>query len=79
MICVRVCSADRARAQELLDQATKLNAEEGPQFGVEDGPVNWCDWLICDLLLEEAEGKITEDGERGDVAPTQAKSASAPN
>jgi tetratricopeptide (TPR) repeat protein len=69
-------SGKAAKARELLDQADELYAAEGPKFGVDDGHPNWYDWLICELLLEEAKEKIVVEEEQDHATPTQEKSAS---
>jgi tetratricopeptide (TPR) repeat protein len=43
-----------AKAKEIYEQAMELYSEEAPESGMEDLGRSWHDWLICDLLLEEA-------------------------
>jgi tetratricopeptide (TPR) repeat protein len=69
-------SDDHVKAQELLSQAEEHFAEDAPRFGVEDGTDRWCDWLICQLLLEEAKEKVAGAGEPDEVGPEQEKPAS---
>ncbi len=47
-------SGEEAKAKEVYELATERFAEEAPEAGVEDLGSAWPDWLICDLLLEEA-------------------------
>jgi hypothetical protein len=69
-------SDDHAKAQELLGQAEEHFAENAPKLGVEDGTDRWCDWLICQLLLEEAREKVAGDGEQDEADPEQGEPAS---
>jgi hypothetical protein len=40
------------KARETLKQANRLREEQIPQFA--DAKGNWLDWLVCQLLHEEA-------------------------
>ncbi len=54
---------DQAKAREILAQAEDLYAQEAPEFGVDDPGPGWYSWLICELLLEEAKGKVAGEEE----------------
>ena len=53
-------SGDNAKAKEVYQRAAERYAEEAPQAGVDDLGSRWHDWLICDLLLEEAKLKLDQ-------------------
>jgi len=54
-------SGDEAKARELLDRATQRYDEEAPRPAEDDLGLSWHEWLICDLLLTEAKGRIAAE------------------
>ena len=69
-------SGKGVKARDTLQLAIERYSEKAPKPGVEDLGSAWCDWLICELLLEEAKGKIDRDGEQNEGAPEREESAS---
>jgi tetratricopeptide (TPR) repeat protein len=51
-------SGDQTKAKQVYQQATERYAAEAPQAGSDDLGASWTDWLICDLLLDEAKTRL---------------------
>jgi Tfp pilus assembly protein PilF len=47
------------KANEVYQRATERYAAEAPKAGIEDLGSSWHDWLICDLLLDEAKTRFS--------------------
>jgi tetratricopeptide (TPR) repeat protein len=57
-------NGDPSAAKETLERAIERNEAEAPKAGTDDMTTAWHDWLICEVLLKEANQRAGVDEKR---------------